>query len=438
MTYQEATAYLESFVNYERLNSYDYRNSFKLDRMRALASLLGDPQKGIRSIHIAGTKGKGSTAAITHSILKKAGFKTALYTSPHLISFRERISINDELISEGDLLKILEKIRGAVEKMGEEEKPSFFEIYTAAAYIYFKDKKADFAVYETGLGGRLDATNIVEPLVCAITPISYDHIQILGSTLSEIAVEKAGIIKEGIICVSAPQEPEALEVIEKVCRMKGSRLILVGKDITFEETDSSDRGETFNVRGLLERYSGLELRLLGSHQVVNAATAIGIAESLSLSGIRIGRASIIEGVKDAFWPGRLEVIGESPLLVIDGAQNKASANALANSVKKVFLDKVRYRRLILVFGASKDKDIKGMLEELMPISDSVILTKSRVWERAMEPSAIKGLMGREDAALTSNTEDAIRMAVAMAGKDDIILATGSLFVVGEVRGFKHV
>src|SRR3989338_5210903 len=234
MTYSEALTYLNSFINYEKQSSYDYKKSFKLDKMRHLASLLGEPQKGIRSIHVAGTKGKGSTSAIIHSILKEANFNVGLYTSPHLVSFRERIRINDCLISEEDISSLLEKVKGVIEKMGS-DKPSFFEVYTALAFLYFKEKKVDFAVYEVGLGGRLDATNIIEPLVSAITPISYEHTQKLGNTLREITGEKAGIIKENRICISAPQEEEALKVIKMICMEKKARLILVGKDILFEE-----------------------------------------------------------------------------------------------------------------------------------------------------------------------------------------------------------
>lgn len=427
MTYQEATGYLNSFINYERLDDYDYKRCFKLDRMRKFASLLENPQMGIRSIHIAGTKGKGSTAAILHSILKEAGFKVGLYTSPHLESFRERIRINDELISEEELSMLLEDIKTAVDEIKGDDPPSFFEVYTALAYLYFKDKRVDFAIYETGLGGRLDATNIIEPLVSAITPMSYEHTQKLGDTLEEIALEKAGIIKDDAVCVSAPQEEEALKIIERICKEKRNRLILVGREILFEELGSSEDREVFNIFGLFGEYPILEMMLLGSHQVVNAATAIGIIEALRFYGLMIPSTSIRDGLRNAKWEGRLEIVSRDPYVILDGAQNRASANALAKAVKKIF----KFRNLILVLGVSKDKDVQGILEELIPMSDSIILTKSKIQERALEPAKIKGLIAKEDVMISSNVEEAILLARSKAGPSDLVLITGSLFIVGE-------
>ncbi|MBI4974481.1 MAG: bifunctional folylpolyglutamate synthase/dihydrofolate synthase [Candidatus Omnitrophica bacterium] len=442
MTYQEALQYLNSFINYEKLDDYDYKKSLKLDRIKKLAGLLGNPQDGIRGIHIAGTKGKGSTAAFLHSILKNAGFKVGLYTSPHLISFRERIRINDELISEKDLSRLAEAIKDAVRGMVG-ERPSFFEAYTGLAYLYFKEKRVDFAIYEVGLGGRLDATNIIEPLVSAITPISYEHTQKLGNTLREIAGEKAGIIKENRICISAPQEEEALKVIKKICEEKRARLILVGKDILFEELYCDGEREVFSIFGLFNEYPVLATGLLGSHQVVNAATAIGITEALRFHGITISLEAVRNGVRDAKWEGRLEVLSRRPFVILDGAQNRASAYALAKAVKRVFSAKGgsasggRYRNLILVLGVSRDKDIVGILEELAPISDSIILTKSKVLERALEPSLIKEHIKKrqEEVVLTSSVEEALTIARSKADSDDLILVTGSLFVVGEAKAF---
>lgn len=430
MTYQEAVQYLNSLINYEKKDRYDYNKSFDLGRMRRLAHILGDPQKDIKSIHIAGTKGKGSTSAITHSILKSAGYRTGLYTSPHLVSFRERIKINDSMISEEDVARLLGVVRAAVDNM-KDEPPSFFEVYTAIAYLYFKETRADFVVYEVGLGGRLDATNLLEPLVCAITPISYDHTDLLGATLARIAAEKGGIIKEGGICVSVGQEEEALGVIKNICKIKDAKLILVGKDISFEELSADDTGTRFSVKGSFDEYRNLETGLLGPHQVVNAATAIGIIESLRYCGIVVSGDAIRNGIKLVKWPGRLEVVSRGPLMVLDGAQNKASAHALVEAVKKIF----KYKKLILVLGISKDKDIRGILDELLPIADSVILTKSNVVGRAAEPSRIKELMAisAKDAAMTQTVSEAVEKAASMAASEDLILITGSLFVVGEAK-----
>jgi dihydrofolate synthase / folylpolyglutamate synthase len=407
MTYQEALSYLNCLINYEKKDGYDYRASFKLDRMKLLCALLGDPQKNINSIHVAGSKGKGSTCAIIHSILKTAGFRAGLYTSPHLVSFTERIRIGDSLISEGEMSRILEKVKAAVDTM--DDKPSFFEACTAIAYIYFNEKKADFAVYEVGLGGRLDATNVIEPLVCAITPISYEHTQILGKTLTEIAGEKAGIIKENGICVSAPQETEALRMIESVCAKKNAKLILAGRDIHFSEHESALSSQVFSVKGMSEDYERLETGLLGSHQVVNAAVAIGAVEALALHGIAISPDAVRKGVASAYWPGRLEVVRKNPFIVLDGAQNRASAAALVKAVKKLFT----YKRLVLV----------------------LILTRAQIVERALEPSTMEAMIGQghTDVSVTANVREALSCASSKAGAEDLVLVTGSLFVVGEAR-----
>jgi len=428
MNYEEALKYLDSFINYENRDLYSYKDSFKLTRMERLADILGNPQDGIKSIHIAGSKGKGSTSAITHSILKSAGFKTGLYTSPHLQSFRERIRIDDSLISESDIARFSGQVKTAVSRMGD-DKPTFFEAYTALAYLYFKEREVDFAVYETGLGGRLDATNILKPLVCAITPISYEHTDKLGSTLSEIAFEKAGIIKEHSICVSAPQEKEALDTITRVSEERLTKLVLVGRDISFTEISGDDTGEVFSVSGALGEYDRLKMKLLGSHQVVNAASAIGITESLRFSGTTIPKDAVVKGVEEAKWPGRLEVVSRFPLVVLDGAQNKASALALVSSIRRF-----KYDRLVLVLGVSRDKDIKGILEALMPISDSVVLTRSKITARAADPEGIKNLMDpSKETALTAGVEEAMDRALSQARPEDMVLVTGSLFVVGEAR-----
>ena len=433
MTYPEALQYLNSFIDYERQSRYNYNKAFELGRMRRLARLLGNPHEEIRSIHVAGTKGKGSTSAIIQSILTQAGFKTGLYTSPHLVSFRERIRIGGSLITEEDVGRILEKVRSATEEL-DDEGLSFFEVYTALAYLYFKEKRCDFAVYETGLGGRLDATNIIEPLVSVITPISYEHTDKLGTTLRQIASEKGGIIKEGGICVLAPQEKEALGALEKICEAKKARIILVGRDVRARELSSDEEKEAFSVSGMSAEYPRLEMRLLGSHQVLNASTAIAAVETLRGHGIEISAGDIRKGIAAAVWPGRLEIVSREPFVALDGAQNRASADALASAVKKIFRGRGKYKNLILVLGVSKDKDIKGILDELLPIADRVILTKSKIVERAAEPSAIRELMGGRagEAILTANVKEAMEKAFSKAGKEDLILITGSLFVVGEV------
>ncbi len=459
MTYQAALNYLNSFINYERIEDYNYKQALKLERMADLAKRLGNPHHNINSIHIAGTKGKGSTAAFVHSILKTHGSKVGLYTSPHLVTLRERIRINDELISEDDVARLVGRIRKTVENPAYGERPTFFELYTALAFLYFKERNADFAIYEVGMGGRLDATNILKPLVCAITPISYDHIKTLGATLAEIAFEKAGIIKENSICVVSPQEKEAQDVIERVARSRNARLIQVGRDIKFDEVGGVPQGttlchgdngleigrgtmvlrlrrkpslkfkEVFNVYGILNEYLKCESVLLGEHQIINAAAAVGIIEALSNFGVKIPADTIKKGLRQTRWSGRLELGSRNPLILLDGAHNRASARALAKTVREKF----RLKDLLLILGVSKDKDIRGIVEELEPISKSIILTKANIAERAEEPGRIREFVRGKETILTDNLSQALRRAQAKITGEEAILITGSLFLVGEAK-----
>lgn len=427
MTCAEALCYLDSSVNYEKKDGYEYRKAFGLGRIAKLCALLGDPQRSVRAVHIAGSKGKGSTAAITASILRAAGLRTGLYTSPHLVSFAERIRIDDELIPERDLGRLCGDVKAAADTMADDP-PTYFELVTAIAYLYFRERRADIAVYEVGLGGRLDATNILAPLVSAITPVSYEHTDKLGDTLARIAFEKAGIVKEGGVCVIAPQAPEAAHEIMKICHERHARPVSVGHDITYRELGADDARERFAVTGMRGTYPDLEMRLLGSHQVVNAATAIGIVETLAASGIAVSPGAIRDGIASARWDGRLQVAGRRPYIVLDGAQNRASAAALVAAIRRIF----RYRRLILVLGVSRDKDVNGIADELSPAADIVILTKSSMAERALEPARIReAFAAPKDTVVTSLVSEALGKARSLASAEDLILVTGSLFVVGD-------
>jgi dihydrofolate synthase/folylpolyglutamate synthase len=426
MDYIGAIQYLDSFINYEKLASFDYKESIKLDKMRQLAGMLGNPQSGLRCIHVSGTKGKGSTCSMAASILKEAGYSVGLYTSPHLLSFRERIKINDELISEEEFCGLVNRVKpviDSIDKKNEDRYPTFFEVYTALAFLYFKEKEVDLCVLEVGMGGRLDATNIIDkPLCCGITPISLDHTQILGNTISLIASEKAGIIKRDSVCVSAPQQAPAIEVIRRACKDANARLFEVGRDLYFER----DRNQRFSLSGIFQKYPFLEVGLLGDHQFINAATAVGLVEALRFYDIIIKPAAVMAGLKSVTWPGRLQVLRDRPYLVLDGAQNKDSARALKEALRAYF----KYDKLILVLGISGDKDIKGICDELAPVSDKIILTRAAV-PRAEAPAVIKRFIEKE-AALTEKVEDAVDMALRSAGPSDLILVTGSFFVLGEV------
>jgi len=424
MTYPETLKYLESFINYERYPAWPYKESLRLERIENFLKIIGNPQEGLKCIHVAGSKGKGSTCAFIAYILRESGFKVGLYTSPHLCDFRERIRILlpeagrvkvntgfEGTISRQELAGITTAIKPGIVRFNKSSKfgpLTFFEAITAVAFLYFKKKNVDFAVLETGLGGRLDATNMVKPLVSVITPISYEHTQKLGNTLGLIAQEKAGIIKFKTEVISAPQRNEAMQVIERCSREKKSRLSVA--------------------RRIPNKYIPLNLKLLGRHQLINAATAISAIESLSRHGINIKIDAIKDGLNNTVWPGRCEVISKNPYCVLDGAQNVASAQV----IRKAVLNNFKFRKLILVLGVSDDKDIQGICHKLSAIADKVILTKSSN-PRATTPAVLAKYFMRKEKYFTDNVASARILALRLAGKNDLILVTGSLFVVGDFR-----
>ena len=443
MTFLETQEYLNSFVNYEILTDFSYKDDFRLERIQDFLSSIDNPQKDLKCIHIAGTKGKGSTCAFIAYILRRAGFKTGLYTSPHLESFRERIRVFDPnsskvedfegMISEADICEYVERLKPAIEKFIKESKwkrLSFFEVFTALSFLHFKDSNVDFAVLETGMGGRLDATNTVDPLVCGITPISLEHTQRLGNTLEAIAVEKAAIIKnKNQIVICAQQPKEVLDVIKKRCQEFDAKLYLLGKDIFFEETLSDINGQVFNCFDSFSEHTYLKISLLGYHQLINAALAVGVVDSLKLHNIVISSDAVKKGLDETSWPGRFEIIQKDPFVILDGAQNIASAKALKDIIKKIF----GAQKVILVLGIMQDKDIKGICRELESISKNIILTKADS-PRAAEPKKMSGFFkDKRDIKLASSVKEAIELSKSISQKNDIILATGSLYVVGEAR-----
>ncbi len=443
MTYPQALNYLNSFINYERLNSYPYQSCFRLARMQKLLHLLGNPQQTFRSIHVAGTKGKGSTCAFVANILKAAGFKTGLYTSPHLVDLRERIRIlqstenrvqstEKDRISRRDFARIAGKIKPQAEKLRATNlgQLSYFEVLTALAFFYFREQKAKFAVLETGIGGRLDATNVVSSLVCAITPISYEHTEVLGRTLSRIAAEKAAIIKDKRqIVVTAPQRPAVLKIIKRQASRVGADLYELGKDIQIKKKSTILSRRLFAVQGILAEYSGLKIGLWGEHQVVNAAVALACVEALGLQGIKVSPEAIRKGLKNTLWPGRLQIVSRRPQVVLDAAHCRVSAQALKDALVRLF----KFRKLILVFGVSKGKDVRGILRELTPLAARVILTRSQN-PRALSPEMIKTFIqtNKRPIILTESPDQALKVAGRDAGPKDLILVCGSLFLVGEV------
>jgi dihydrofolate synthase / folylpolyglutamate synthase len=442
--YQQALDYLYSFVDYSLTRNLSYSpEKFDLGRMVALMDRLEHPERSFKSIHIAGTKGKGSVAAICASVLRAAGYRTGFYTSPHLQEYTERIQFNGEQIAKADLVELIEEIKPHVAAI---ERLTTFEITTALAFLHFAHQHADVAVLEVGLGGRLDATNVVTPLVAVITSLSMDHMNVLGDTLTKIAAEKAGIIKAGRPVVVSPQKDEARKVVEQAATERGSRLVQVGMETRFAARQHSLDGQSlwiweavdqakfdaFIENESAEDWQPLELTipLLGHHQVQNAATAYVALQTACAEGLELESTAIRQGMAQVNWPGRFEILHRDPFVVIDSAHNQDSALKLRLAMDDYFPGK----DVVLLFGASEDKDIEGMFSELMPRVRRVIATQS-IHPRAMEAHKLVDLAHRYgvQAQAILPLEKALTAAFGMAGQDTVLLATGSLFVAAAVR-----
>lgn len=433
MDYRQALAYIYSFTDLEKSPSLLYNAAnYDLRRMETLLDLLGHPEREAPSIHIAGTKGKGSTAAMIASVLVAAGYRTGLYTSPHLHTLRERVQVDGQPIPEAALASLAGQVQPMVETThanSDYGRLTTFEILTSLAFLYFREQKAQFQVLEAGLGGRLDATNVVQPRLAMITPISYDHMDLLGQTLGQIASEKAGIIKPGCPLVLGPQPPQALEVLQGRCQQAGAQPVLVGQDVTWAQGPFDTAGQSIRVKGRLGEYC-LHLPLLGRHQAENAAAAVAALEVLREQGAAIDDEALGRGFASVRWPGRLEVLGQRPWLLVDGAHNGESARRLREAVADYFPG----RRIVLVLGTSRDKDIVAMAQELAPLPQTVILTSSgnpraaplqellHIWEKL-----------HQDVRLSPSVAEAVEHARRLAQATDVILITGSLFVVAEAR-----
>lgn len=436
MDYRQALAYIYSFTDLEKSPALLYNAAnYDLRRMEVLLGALGHPQRDVPTIHVAGTKGKGSTAAMIAAVLTAAGYRTGLYTSPHLHTLRERVQVDGEPIAETAVASLAERLRPDVEATYQDSsygRLTTFEVLTALAFLYFREQAARFQVVEAGLGGRLDATNVVAPLVAVITPISYDHVEILGHTLTEIATQKAGIIKPGVAVVVAPQPIEALEVLLARCQEAGATPILVGKDVRWAPGAFDLTGQTVSIIGRLRKY-GLRLPLLGQHQMENAAVAVACLEVLQEQGATISGLALRQGMASVRWPGRLELLGEQPWLVVDGAHNGDSAQRLRQAVADYFPG----RKVVLVMGTSRDKDMATIARELAPVVQMVLVTRSRNPRAASaeELAAIWAGLGYAAIAVASVAE-AVEQARLLAGTEGAVLVTGSLFVVAEAR--EHV
>ncbi len=434
-TYRSALNFLNSVTDYEKQSRVGYNHTnFSLSRMNRLLKELGSPHKKLRAVHIAGTKGKGSTATMLAHMLRGCGYTVGLYTSPHLINIRERITVNGTMITESEMTRIMAKIATVVKRLAKES-PTFFEIMTAAACIHFANKKVDLTVMETGLGGRLDSTNVIKPDVCGITSISYDHMSQLGTTLGKIAEEKAGIFKSGVPAVSAPQPPEVRRVLRRAANKSGARLRFAGEDIDFSYRFESSRVVGPHTRVCLttdaSHFEHLHVPLLGEHQAINCGVALGLVDALKERGFKIDDQKAIEGLAQVDLPGRMELIHEDPRVLVDGAHNAASMEALMRAIGQ----HIPYDSMVVIFGCQADKDIPGMLRQIQFGADKVIFAPTPS-PRSSDPEELAAsfveLSGKM-AQVARTVKEAVTIASNAVDRDDLICATGSFYLVGEVK-----
>jgi dihydrofolate synthase/folylpolyglutamate synthase len=430
MNYKEALDYIYGHTNYEAVPKPHAEDNYDLRRLYEVLARLGNPHLKARSLHIAGTNGKGSTSAMLASVLTAAGYRTGLYTSPHLVTSRERIMINGRMISEAELADIMTRILPDIEAVNQKAtygKLTVFEILTTLCFAYFAEQGCEIQVMEVGMGGRYDATNVIQPEVCLLTSISFDHTAVLGNTLTLIAGEKCGIIKPGCVVVSHPQADEAAGVIRETCREKGVKLIKVGEDVTRRSLNYDFDHQEIEVKGRLDTYR-VSIPLLGQYQLDNTAAAIAALEVLIGKGYRIFRESIIKGLAGVNFPGRMNIISRQPVIVVDGGHNPGAARNLKEALTQYF----KPASSILVIGISSDKDIPGIIRELAPIFNTVIVTRANS-PRSARPEIIAAEFARYgiSAVTADSVAKAVMQARGMAGEKDLICVTGSLYVVGE-------
>lgn len=420
MTYVSAVAYLY------RLQKHGIK--LGLETMTALMGRLGMPQARYRTLHIAGTNGKGSTAAMAASVLQSAGYRVGLYTSPHLVEFRERIRVNGEMITESQVAQLTEHIRTSCQP---DLSPTFFEYTTAMAFQHFAEARVDVAVLEVGLGGRFDATNVVTPMACAVTTIALDHQDHLGTTLSSIAFEKAGIIKQGVPVVLGRLDEEARRTIEQVALERQAPVSRLDEDFHIEGESPAH----FSYHGLGLQYDGLTCALEGRHQLDNAACALALLEAAAPQGITVTAESVREGLRAVNWAGRLEIVDHHPTILVDGAHNPAAARVLADYLT----DSLRShpsRRVVLVLGMMRDKDHRGFVEPLRGLVDEVVLTQADLPRSATAQELRAALVDLFPSLhVAPSLSEAMTLAKQLAGSEDLVCVTGSLMLVGECQAW---
>jgi len=432
-TYRSAIAWLDTLVNYERMARVAYKsNNFSLNRMKRTLAALGNPHRDVRMIHIAGTKGKGSTATMLATMLVHSGFKVGLYTSPHLLTVRERVVINGKLISQPRFARVAGRVAECVAALKD---PTYFEALTAIAFTYFAEEKVEIGVIETGLGGRLDSTNVIRPEVCGVTSISHDHTGQLGTSLSDIAAEKAGIFKPGVPVLSAPQLPEVKKVLQDAAAKSRSELRLTGEDNSFSYRFESARPFGPHTRLSLttptSRFEHLHVPLLGEHQAINCGLALGMLDALKGRGFEIDDQKAMAGLSKVRLPGRMEIIREDPRVLVDTAHNAASVEALMRAIGQ----NIPYDSMVVIFGCQKDKDVPGMLRHIRLGADKAIFTSTGS-PRSMDPADLAAAYTEQTgkmAQVAPRIEDAMQIATSAVTREDLICITGSFYLVGLVK-----
>jgi dihydrofolate synthase / folylpolyglutamate synthase len=397
-----------------------------LNSVEGILSLIGNPHRSLKAIHIAGTNGKGSVAAMIAAVSEKAGYKTGMYTSPHLISFTERITVNSIPIAEQEVVELTDYIRSRIEAEAKDLHYTFFDFTTAMAFEYFVRKGVELAVVEVGLGGRLDSTNIITPLMSVITHIALDHEDYLGNTIDEIAREKAGIIKKGVPVVTAATQ-NALEVIKNTAEKKD--LFILGQDYAF----TKEGEQSMSYKDASMALARLHIGLRGDHQLSNAAVALCVVSLLKKCGFTFNESTIRESLASVTWPGRLELIppeNSRPAILLDGAHNTDGADALAHYLKGLQVP----GKKILIFGVMKDKNYKAMLTALLPVVDQVILTQPDI-DRAAHATELATIVA--NASVTDSVKAALKHALKTANLEDLIIIAGSFYTIGEAKRFLH-
>jgi dihydrofolate synthase/folylpolyglutamate synthase len=434
--YKEAMKYLYERTDYEKEKRLRYNvTTFNLSRMEKLLSLVGNPHKKIPTVHIAGTKGKGSTATMLAKMLEANGYTVGLYTSPHVVHLHERIVINSKMIRESEMLGLLNRIYAAVEKIAKTEQVSFFEIMTALAFMHFADLDVDMAVIETGLGGRLDSTNVIRPEVVGITSLSIDHQHQLGESIGSIAKEKAGIFKRGVPIITVEQDPEALRVLKSCAIAVKAPLSVTGTDIDFSHRFETSREHGPHTRVCLttptSKFEHLRVPLQGNHQAINCGLALAMLDKLKSSGYEIDDEKAAEGLSNVKLSGRMEMICDDPRIMIDGAHNAASIRALIHAIGQ----NIPYDSMVMIFGCNFDKDIKGMLNELRFGADKVIFTRSTS-PKAMSPEDLAEMyteMCGKMCQTATALGESLQLAKSAVDREDLICITGSFYLIGQAK-----